>query len=136
MKTTIKYETSKCTRCGGTGMYGGFGVCFRCGGKRVMNTSAAIKALKAVEAFKAENFSIAVEDLKAGDVLRIDGKSRTVTGVETTETHVTASFGGGYGTYGFLHGSKVVKAVGGDDWTLVVEFARKIKRGVTVVTSE
>ena len=39
---------TKCPRCAGTGIYTGFGVCFRCNGAKLVNAPAPRKAQAAI----------------------------------------------------------------------------------------
>ena len=164
MAATLKYDKETCGRCGGVGrysyclMYGDR--CFGCAGKGTRITKAGAKAAAAIKAFMEANFSVAVEDLKPGDRIKVDGKlwvvgevktegggrysagKDAVTGETIWKDYVTvtpankvkdAFMGGFVSGHGFIPGTKVLKAVGGADWDAVVAFARTIKKGVTVV---
>lgn len=152
-RTTLVYETTTCTRCGGGGRYSycqRFGdTCFKCGGAGKVRSAAGVKAAAAVRAFREAHFSVRVEDLQPGDRYYQNGRVVTV-------DRVTTIGGGRYGkraadgelvwrdyvtvyptqaelgSYGYLQGTTVVRAVSGDDWQRVVAFARTLKKGVTV----
>ena len=160
MAETLSYETKTCSRCGGGGrysycvMYGD--TCFKCRGKGTVLSAAGAKAAAAVTAFIADNFSVLVENLKAGDRIKTtEGVVRTVTtvtidsvnrfgstvdGVTTWRDAITLTYDkpvkspyGAYSATGMAAGTTVVKAVAGDDWLKVVAFAKTLKKGVTIV---
>lgn len=159
MKTTIHYEMGTCSRCGGSGHYS-FNLvhgttCYGCSGTKRKLTKAGAKARAAVEAFKAEHFSVPVEQLKAGDRIVIDGRARTLATVEyrvrggcghagpdgvtvfadgvhlTYTKPIPSSFGPVSGS-GYTVGMTVLRAVSGADWEAVVAFARTLKKGCTI----
>jgi hypothetical protein len=157
-KTTLTYEMKPCGRCGGSGSYSYCSMygsrCFGCAGRKRVLTAAGAKASKAVTAFIAANFSVAIEALVPGDRVKIDGVARTVEsvtadggtgsytkdGVTVTVPYLTVHFTkpitSAYGPYtatSYPAGTKLVKAVGGADWETVVAFAKTIKKGVTLV---
>ena len=41
-------KTRPCPRCDGTGIYAGYGVCYRCHGTKVVKATKAAKAAKAI----------------------------------------------------------------------------------------
>jgi hypothetical protein len=163
-KVTLLYEKKTCGRCGGSGHYSynqmHGTVCYGCAGRKTTLTKAGANASKAVQEFIAANFSVKVTDLKAGDVVKYDGRVRTLTTVEidaepmassttivdgeriTTHfryVHVTfnkpvpSAFGPVSGA-GLCEGQMIQKPVLGADWDRVVEFAKTIKKGVTIQT--
>jgi hypothetical protein len=162
-KMTYKliYERETCTRCGGGGRYSYCQMhgttCFKCGGKGTTTTRSGKKAAAAIEAFMAEHFSVAVEDLKPGDRFREDGKTLIVKSVQTSggsrfgytdpatgesvmKDYVTITLARAVRTafgpmtdVAKIPGTKVVRAVSGADWDAVVAFARTIKRGISIV---
>lgn len=160
-KLTLVYETETCGRCGGSGHYSynmmHGTTCFGCSGRKIRNTKAGAKASKAIQEFIAANFSVLAKDLKVGDVIKYDGYTRTLTAISTDggskygqgkdaagETiwmdYVSVTFNkpvpsqfGPFKSAGLCQEQKVQKAVMGADWNRVIEFARTIKKGVTVV---
>lgn len=153
MPATLSYETKTCGRCGGSGhysyceMYGT--TCFGCRGTGKVLSAAGKRAHAAVEAFKAEHFSMLAESIKPGDRIKVSGMRRAAT-VATVTTDDGARFGSKgpdgemvwtnyvtvtftnakLGSYGLIPGTKVLKAIGGADWETVVAFAKTLKGAV------
>jgi hypothetical protein len=61
MKTV--FETKDCSRCGGTGRFGGFGVYFKCGGARKLYTKRGAKA----KAYLDRICTVPVSEVVVGD---------------------------------------------------------------------
>ncbi len=151
MKTTLHYDMETCGRCGGTGHYSynqiDGTVCYGCNGTKRRLTRAAKKAQAAVEAFKKERFSIAVEAVRIGDRIVYDHTARTVVEVERRAhafghgagSGITLTFSkpipsqfGAYSSIGMAASATIQKAVSGADWLEVVAFARTIRKGITI----
>lgn len=163
MSATINYQQETCGRCGGSGSYSfnlmHGSVCYGCSGRKVRLTKAGANAAAAVNAFIVENFTVPVASLNVGDRVRYDGVARTITAIEfqggnqygslnnatgemewsggvsiTFNKPIKSQFGA-FSTVGMANRqtSTLVKAVAGADWDRVVEFARTIKRGITIV---
>lgn len=69
----IVFETTECTRCGGTGRYGppsvAGGVCFSCAGKKYKLTKKGERASKEYSRLMDERTSVPLSELSEGDVI-------------------------------------------------------------------
>lgn len=155
----IRYEQVPCGRCGGSGrysycqMYGD--TCFGCRGKGKVLSRAGSKAYKAIEDFIRSNFRVPVESIEAG--MRVRDGDRTFTVTVGAHSHIKAErqqAGDGewkYSvyiegksryrgfdkcSYGYAAGDGVIIAPTGSNWARVIEFARTIKKGLTIATKE
>ena len=156
----LVYEQTTCTRCGGSGSYSycqTYGTrCVKCAGSGKAATKRGAKAAVAVKAFMAEQFSVPVETLVAGDRIKYDGKVVTIAAitrdggrsghsvngemvwtdtVTVTFTSPVPSQFGAFSALGTAEGTLLQRAVTGADWDRVVAFARGLK-GVTVVEAD
>lgn len=92
--TRISYETSECSRCGGSGQmpfaaYGG--ICLKCKGSGRMFTSKGAAALRKAEAWKAEHTSVLVSDLTLGDRIYVTNMRGRRVAVTVTEISTSSS---------------------------------------------
>jgi hypothetical protein len=82
--TAIRYNTETCSRCGGGGQYSYCqmhgSVCFKCRGTGKQYTKNAQRAMKRIGEFK-ERYHVRLDELKAGDICKFDGKWVTVVSV-------------------------------------------------------
>jgi hypothetical protein len=89
----ISYETSECTRCGGEGRINAFGhvhggTCFGCNGAGHLMTRKGKAAYQKVQAWKAENTTVALTDIVPGDriyVQNMRGARVAVTVISVTQ---------------------------------------------------
>jgi hypothetical protein len=158
----ITYETKTCGRCGGSGHYSYNQMsgtrCFGCSGHKTVLTAAGKRAQLAVDAFKLEHFSKLAADLVAGDRIIVENRFvRTITAVEVSGSYCSSSDASGetvkthyieitldreyptpFGKCGSVNTfptQRMQLAVTGENWDRVVEFARSIRKGVTIVTT-
>lgn len=144
MATTISYEKTTCSRCGGTGTYSYCQMwgttCFGCKGKRIV-TSA--RGRIAANAFDAERLAVSgrlIDTVQVGDRVLIDNRFRTVEAVQTEGgsrflrdgvwvDYVAVQFtkklqsGPEVNRHGFLPGTRVVFADSTEQWAQLVAFA-------------
>jgi len=154
MATTLRYESKTCGRCGGSGHYSycqSYGTtCFSCRGRKTVLSKAGAAASAAVDAFIKANFSVMVRNLTPGTLVRVEGVTRSVVTAEFTGSYgasngvpyeswmvtfnkpIKSAFGA-YASMGLSGDETMVKAVAGADWAAVVEFAKTLKKGVTLV---
>lgn len=109
------FDKSPCARCGGTGRYAGYGVCFSCHGAKEFLTRAGARAFDAWKAYKRRHLLVAEPmTLKAGDLImvpsllvsangamltpkgarRVIAVERTANGVEITIPWTGHNYGG------------------------------------------
>ncbi len=93
--TTIRFETEKCRRCGGTGLHSfnrtDGSVCYGCSGRGVARTENAKQAAEMLKKLAAKLGSIAVAELEPFDVIRVHGRKSgwsVVVAVEDDELNV------------------------------------------------
>lgn len=153
MATTIAYELKTCGRCGGSGRFSFNAIhgdrCYGCSGSGKVFSAAGKKAHAAVQAFKVENFSIAVEALEPGMQV-VDhlgrytvttgahcdlngskyGKGKNDDGSTIWVPYVMVDFKSG--GRGFCAGHKVTLRPVGEQFERLLAFARTIKRGVII----
>lgn len=140
---TIRYETTTCPRCSGTGRHSFNSVhgtvCYGCSGRGKVRTDAGRKASETLAKLAGELASIAVADLQPGDVVRQasrGGRARwsTVTSVEADPlnagryTVLTDEVGHAVNHVGT---TVLRRRMTPDEFATYVEVARSLK-GVTV----
>jgi hypothetical protein len=159
---TLTYETTECTRCGGTGHFSynqrTGTTCFKCSGTRVQLTRAGKAAFDKVTAWREATYTVAASQVQPGMRIHLTYPKS----VWATVTNVTVTLGytgsksrtGTEGTEGYTeswalgktvletrHGgyqtwgahSPVVALPPADEYRVALhQFARTIKRGVTV----
>jgi len=92
MNIRITFEKTECSRCGGSGHYSycqRFGtVCFKCQGSGKQFSRKGNAARKAIEKFLEENYSKPIEEIVAGDKVKVtSGRGfSTALGAATTST--------------------------------------------------
>jgi hypothetical protein len=149
-KTTITYEIGSCSRCGGSGHYSycqRYGTtCFKCAGSGKSITRKGASARAKIEEFIVANFTIAVADVKVGDLIRVSSSRVRVTAIEPGGC--SDPTGIPWITFTLKHrppvidtgwcvrsDQTVIRMPAGADWLRVVELARKLK-GATITESE
>lgn len=160
---TIKADMVTCRRCGGSGQHSwnsvDGNVCYGCSGRGTVRSAAAKKAVAALTAWKDERASVAVTDVKAGDVVRLGSFGRgdkfvTVERVEhrddlyassgvgetKRETNVRVTlhagkYGNAFPIYPDVPAPTVRRPLTAAESAEYIEFARTLK-GVTVIDEE
>lgn len=138
MAYEITFNRKACERCGGTGTYhvanfGPYGgsearSCYGCSGRGWNLLPTGRKARVAFLAERERLAAIAIDEIRIGDKVLIDGKWRLVS--TTGENSVT--YGGGQCHHSFQPGTRLITAARlHAAWADLVAFARGLK-GATV----
>lgn len=129
MAAAIQFERHDCTRCSGTGLYGGtvngkpVGECFKCGGRKGPLTAAGRQAKAACEAWINTNMTRPAETVTAGTAVRHRGRWVLVAEVRRDGGTVTLMSGGRALD---MADAYVVKPVDGD-FAALADYARQLK---------